>query len=135
MRPELYVKVANRYIEKYSAMRSEGKEHNHFIDTAGNVLAVIRLYADDLLKDSRAACRRDFIQSYTMAKIYFSLMDKYPQFRQAELNLYNGYFPDIHEFVTSQEGKIEMEQKGIKSQKHHYILLAKEKLEGIIAED
>jgi|GEM_PF-5778884 len=129
MRRELYERVAERYLERYKELCEFSEGKSNFRDVGGNLICILTAYAElgELGKDQR----KYFMDALKAIRSYFRLLNKFPEFRDAELRLEDGYFPDLRKYVDSEEGKAEREKLFgyADCRAKHYIHLAEERLE------
>lgn len=55
-------------------------------------------------EDARQGAEVLFTEFMNAVENYFSLLENYPQFKEAELNTRNGYFPEFHYADYGKEG-------------------------------
>ena len=141
MKNEAYLKVAERYGKKYDSF-GDKKGCGRFSDIWNQINALEFLAKEINFNPDRDVqeCKTRFLFHLRITRTYFRLLEKHPEFREAEINEEKGFFPDIDDYVMSYEG-VEEQQKIIKQNNlkgyhsctaAHYVMLAKQRLESIV---
>lgn len=132
MRKELYQKLFERYGQKFNEIKDESKGDSRFRDIVPNLLAYEgACMVDEGFFESK---RKEIRESLHALKNYFRLIEKYPEFRKAELNETGGHFPEFGAHMEDLEINFDYEKEGFSSCKTHYISYAKKKLENKVGE-
>jgi len=131
-KPETYQKVADRYMKRFNEITSKHRM-THFRDIAGNILSGVSGYAQFIDRQNEdSKYRHKFLRFLKKIREYYKLLDKYPEFMQGELTR-EGAFPDLKEFIQSEDGLKQAEELGGIGFQSHYIHLAEKRLEGKLA--
>jgi len=131
-KPETYQKVADRYMKRFNEITSKHRM-THFRDIAGNILSGVSGYAQFIDRQNEdSKYRHKFLRFLKKIREYYKLLDKYTEFMQGELTR-EGAFPDLKEFVESEDGQRQAQELGIEGFQNHYAYLCKQRLEGKLA--
>ncbi len=132
-KPETYMKVADRYMKKFTETIKAHPDCN-FRDISANILSALDGYARLINKEKSVHTedRSSFLRNLKKVREYYRLLDDFPEFLQGELSE-DGAFPDLLEFVNSIKGYEQGQKVGIEGAQGHYVYLAKKRLEGKLA--
>jgi len=132
MRDELYMEVAKKYLDKFNKIIEDYNPIGRYLDISGNLVNCLLGNAgilDKLEKNGKKESKKTFIRSLKATKIYFKMLENFPEFKESELYLRDGYFPDLTNYVyNSENAKKERKQKDYSGVHMQYVFLAKEKL-------
>ncbi|MGV8152245.1 MAG: hypothetical protein ACP5OG_04120 [Candidatus Nanoarchaeia archaeon] len=135
MNNKLYFAVAEKYLQKYQELKNYSKGDSKFRDVGANLLVSLEgcayaLQKWELNNETFKEKRKKFILNLKSIKNYFNLIDKFPEFKNGELNNEDGYFPELY-YYSLTKGAVKEQEKlfgGINTIKH-YVLLSKTRLE------
>ena len=130
MELRLYRRFVKRYGQRVRNLEKKIGRNSRFSDIAGNLVASMGSQLWLMGKKGKTnELIKSFMKNEISIKEYFKLLEKYPEFKDAEIKEPEGYFPEVTKYVYGSQGI--RERKGIEedSVPRHYVRLCKEKLE------
>jgi len=139
-------KIHQTIIEGYGEKFKETKEKFkpgacRFMDIVPNLLMCLEAHANPIIvcvnpeiyKIDEDTAKARFIETTRALRVYFGLLDSFPEFRKDELNKPGGHFPEFGGYLVKNgvivELKYDPEKFGFYSYKTLYPFYAKKRLE------
>lgn len=133
MDKEKYQKIYDGLLKKFEEMETQATKGScRFHDIAANMMGC-RYYIRNY-ENIDNCDRRSLVDYLDGLQDYFNLLEKHPEFRDAELSSEQGAFPELYKIVDTKEGR---EQQKVlfgksPSRAQHYVFLCKQKLEDLV---